>query len=231
MRDWWRGAGVVLTIFLIYKFIMKEDLIYVIERNLSGDEAAVLRGILLGDKSGFRKSLYENLKTSGLVHLMVASGSNVMLLSRWLIEGTARCWGRKWAIGWGLGLIWGYAAWVGWEAPIMRAGLLMSIYYWAQLLGRRFNLWRAIILTVGLMLVIEPDFYKSVSFWLSMVSFGAIVGAEEWKLRLTGSDLGMTVWVSLAVTPILALVFGKISLVAPVSNVAVLFLVEAISVM
>lgn len=229
MSNFWRGAGVVLTVILIYKFIIKDDLIYVIDQNLGGDEAAVLKGILLGDKSGFRKELYENLKKSGLVHLMVASGANVILMSRLLIEQGAKLWGRKWAIGWGLSLIWGYAAWVGFEAPILRAGILISIMYWGQLLGRKFNLWRAMILAVILMFMIDFEFYKSVSFWLSILSFGAIAVMDELKLKYLKSEVGQTVWVSLAVTPVLALVFGQISLVAPVSNFLVVFLVEVVS--
>jgi len=231
VSNFWRGAGVILTVILIYKFIMKEDLIYVFEQNLGVDEAGVLRGILLGDKTGFRKELYEDLKKSGLVHLMVASGANVVLMSRFLIEQGAKFWGRKWAIGWGLSLIWGYAAWVGWEAPILRAGILVSIMYWGQILGRKYNLWRGVLLAGLIMFLIDFNFYKSVSFWLSMLSFGAIVIMDELKLKFFKGNVGQTVGVSLAVTPVLALVFGQISLVAPLSNFLVVFLVEVVSVL
>ena len=66
-KNWWRGEiirwGVlVLGIIMIYKFVNKDSLIYVIRQGLPPQEAGLLGGIILGDKSGFEKKFYENLK-------------------------------------------------------------------------------------------------------------------------------------------------------------------------
>lgn len=92
-------------------------------------------------------------------------------------------------------------------------------------------MWRAIVLVIILMLLIDLNFYKSVSFWLSMLSFGAIVVIDELKLNFFKSNIGQTIGISLSVTPVLAFVFGQVSLVAPLTNFLVVFLVETVSIL
>jgi len=40
----------------------------------------------------------------------------------------------------------GYAGLTEWQVPVLRAALLLFLYYWAQLLGRKFDVWRALVL-------------------------------------------------------------------------------------
>lgn len=215
----------VLGGFLIYKFLDKDSLMQAIERSLPEREAGVLVGMILGERQAMSKEFYEWLKISGLVHLVVVSGSNVMLLSKGLIEGLAGYLGRKKTIVAVMVLAWNYAAMVGWEIPVLRAVLLISIYYWAQLWGRVFNIWRALGLTVLMMVLADKSMVGEISFWLSVLAFVAVV---------TGKGLNvfwMTLWVNLWVTPILAISFGKISLISPLTNVMVMFLVGTITIL
>jgi competence protein ComEC len=245
-KIWWRSeiirwAGLITFIILIYKFVMRDSLIYVVRQSLPPQEAGLLGGIIWGDKSGFEKNFYESLKNSGLVHLVVVSGSNVMLLVGGGIETMAGVLGRKKTIAGGLILGWGYTQMVGWEVPVVRAMLLVSILYFAQLYGRKYDLWRALILAVAIMVIGDLEVLLSVSFWLSITAFLAVITAR--KLRITshklltgnknirnmGNILRDAVWVSVWITPILAMVFGKISLVSPISNFLVAGLVEVVT--
>jgi competence protein ComEC len=225
-KSWWkseigRWTALVLGIILMYKFVNRDSLIYVIRQGLPPQEAGLLGGIIWGDKSGFEKNFYENLKNSGLVHLVVVSGSNVMLLVGGVIETLAGFLGRKKTIAGGLILGWGYTQMVGWEIPVVRAMLLVSMVYLAQLYGRKYDLWRALFLAVAIMVVGETGVLLSVSFWLSIMAFLGVVTAKNKKLT--------NIYVSLWITPILALVFGKISLVSPISNLLVSGLVEIVT--
>lgn len=227
------GIGIML---LIYKFLDKDSLIGVIERSLPYREAGVLKGMVWGDKSGFDKDFYNKLKDSGLVHLMVASGTNVTLLASGGIGMLAGWWNRRWVIVMVLVCLWAYAGIVGWEPPMIRALLLISIFYWGQLLGRKYDLIRSLGVTVAIMVVIDPGMIVSVSFWLSLAAFVGVVTADFARQNMRiGKGVTLlwqaswsTIWISLWVTPILGLVFGRISLVAPISNVAVFWLVETI---
>ena len=108
---------------------------------------------------------------------------------------------------------------VGWEVPVVRAMLLMSFLYLAQLYGRKYDLYRALPLAVGIMVVGEIGVLTSVSFWLSVTAFlGLMMAKNKWLINI---------FVGLWITPVLAMVFGRVSLISPVSNLLVSGLVEA----
>ena len=212
-----------LGLFLLYRFVNRDSLMVVINRSLPEREAGLLAGMVVGDKQSMSKEFYELLKVTGLVHLVIVSGSNVMLLSRGLIEGLAGFLGRKKTIMMVLVLVWSYAAMVGWELPVVRAVLMVSIYYWAQILGKKFDVGRALILVIGMMMLADWQMVKEAGFWLSVLAFTAVVLGRGLNI------FWLTIWVSIWITPVLAMVFGKISLISPLTNVAVLFLVETIT--
>ncbi len=221
---------IILTIVLMYKFVNKDSLIDIIFNNLPPREASLMAGMVFGDKNNFDKTTLLNFKDSGVIHIMVVSGTNIVLVFRGLVERLASFIGRKKAILMGFGFSLIYISWVGFEIPAVRAFLMMSIFYWAQLLGRKFNLSRALILIVLMMVLADYRVFLSGSFYLSFVAFGAVVINFN-KERKWWSDLWNSFWVSLWILPILALFFGKISLVAPITNAFILFLVEIITIL
>ncbi|MDD4410238.1 MAG: ComEC/Rec2 family competence protein [Candidatus Shapirobacteria bacterium] len=222
--------GIFLVVIFIYKFIDKQDLIRVIFKNLPPREASLMAGMVFGDKNNFDKNTILNFQVSGVIHIMVVSGTNIVLVFRGLVERIASWIGRKRAIILGFGVTLVYINWVGWEIPAVRAFLLMSIFYWAQLLGRKFSLFRAIMLIILIMVLADYRVFLSGSFYLSFVAFGAVVINLN-KERRWWSDLWNSFWVSLWILPILVLFFGKISLVAPLTNALILFLVEIITIL
>jgi len=210
----------VLAGFVMYKFVKKDSLTYVVNQSLPGMEAGLLNGMLWGDKTGFSKDFYNQLKNSGLVHLVVVSGSNIILVFKGLVENLAKLIGRKKAIGLGFVVVLGYLEIVGWEVPIVRAMILVSVMYWAQILGRKYNLVRGLILS-GLIIVLAwPGSLDEASFWLSFMAFIGVI-TSPWKGILASSF-----WVSLWISPIMGLFFGKINLVGPISNLLVILVVE-----
>ncbi|MBU4397353.1 ComEC/Rec2 family competence protein [Patescibacteria group bacterium] len=247
---------VVLGLGVMYRFVNKDSLMGVTRSVLPVKEAGLLNGIVLGDKDGFEYGFYKRLVDSGLLHVVVASGTNVMLISGLIIENLAYILGRKRSIVFGIFLVWNYVFLVGLEAPVLRAAILISIFYWAQLLGRKYDLWRGLGLTVFVMLMIDWEMVKSVSFWLSIMAFLGVITRQQLK-QLGGqvvfisknkysngiatsrlkagfamtliNDLLTTLWVVIWVTPILSMVFGRIGVLTPIFNALVLFLVELIS--
>jgi len=215
---------VCIICFLMYKFVKRDSLIYVVNQSLPGTEAGLLNGMLWGDKSGFSKDFYNQLKNSGLVHLVVVSGSNIILVFKGLVESLAKLIGRKKAIGLGFVVVLGYLEIVGWEVPVVRAMILVSVMYWAQILGRKYNLVRGLILSGLIIILAWPGSLREASFWLSFMAFIGVVTCP-WKGILTSSF-----WVSLWISPIMGLFFGKINLVGPISNLLVMLVVETATV-
>ena len=201
----------------------------VLYQTLPPKEAGLLAGMVLGDKTGFESSFWTDLKQSGVVHIVVVSGSNIMLLTTFLVENMAKFIGRKKAIILGLITAWSYTNMVGWEAPVIRAVLLISVYYWAQILGRKYSISRSLGLTILIMLLADWKMVTGISFWLSFLAFLAIVLKPKVEGRTILKDAFMTLWVSLWVTPILAISFGKISLISFLTNALVLMLVEIVT--
>ena len=230
-REWLVNGLLAVSVLLLYKFVLKNNLIYVINQSLPNKEASLLRGMVLGYQD-FDRQFYASLRNVGLVHLVVASGANVALISGMVIEKVAWVLGRKRAIVWGLFLIWGYASMVEWEAPIVRAVILVTIYYMAQIIGRKYSILRGLILAVAIMLAANLEYVRRVGFWLSIIAFGAIALRSESKenSNILIEDLKTTLWVSLWISPILAMVFGEFSLVGPLVNAFSLFLVQYVTV-
>lgn len=214
----------VLGWLLMYKYVLKNDLIEIIERSLPGREGVLLMGMVLGEKGKMSREFYKQLVESGLIHIVVISGSNLMMLGRTLIEFLAKIMGRLWAIIYGGGVLIWYVNLVGWEIPIIRALIFLSIFYWAQILGRQFNVWRALLLVGIMMLIADFEMVKESSFWLSIMAFLAVV------LNKNAGIIKTTVWVSLFILPIISMKFGRISWLSPLANLSVLFLVEIITV-
>lgn len=214
----------IFGVVLIYRFVDKDILTGVIYRSLPNREAGLLSGMLLGDVTGFEREFWKELKASGLVHLVVVSGTNMMLVFKTLVERLATLIGRKKAIGLGSLIALIYVGMVGWQVPVVRAWILISIMYWAQVLGRKYNVLRGLFLSVLIIVLAWPQSLMEVSFWLS---FGAFVGVvtSPWKDNLRSSF-----WIALWISPILGLVFGNVNLVSPISNMLVLLIVEVITI-
>lgn len=223
-------VGVTLVIIFFCLFVSKNDLLAIIQKALPYRESGLLAGIVLGDKSGFDKTFYSNLVASGLVHIVVASGSNATILIGGLIEMLAPYLNRRWSIVGGLILGWKYVVMVGWEIPIVRAMLFLSCFYFAQLMGKKFNIWRGLLLMLLIMVAGEWEVIKSISFWLSIIAFGAILTKPKIRRPLIWENVVTTFWVSLWLTPMIWLIFGKISWVSPLTNLLVFVLIEVVTV-
>jgi len=221
---------IFLLLILIYKFVDRDSLIGVIFKNLPPKEAALMAGMVFGDQNNFDKNTILNFRDSGVIHIMVVSGTNIVLVFRGLTERLAGWIGRKRAIILGFGITLIYMSWAGFQIPAVRAFLLISLFYWAQLLGRKFDLGRALILIILIMGVADYRVFLSASFYLSFVAFVA-VAINFKKERKWWSDLWNSFWVSLWLLPILVMLFGTTSLMAPITNFLILFLIEIITIL
>lgn len=223
-----RFREVVIVLFLggtlIYLavFLKLEHLMDYINRVLPPREAALMSGIVFGDKSGFDKSLNQDLKNSGLMHMVVISGANLMILMALIINGLSGLLNRKIAIIIGILFTWIFVGLVGWQVSILRAVLMVSLVYWAQLLGRKFSILRSVGLVFILMVLIDYQFLGEVSFWLSFTAYlGVVASKGKWSV----------LWVTLWTMPVMAIYFGRVSLISPISNLLVLGLSETVMVL
>lgn len=194
-------------------------------------QAQLLDGILLGDKKDLPGQLKLALRDTSTLHIVVVSGQNLTILGA-LFVNLAGLLKRKTAIILTLLLVYLYTILTGAQVPVLRAALMVSFSYLAELFGREADSLRALLLCGGLMLLVNPLWLGDLSFQLSfLATFGVIVVAPILEKALKklpkfiAVDLAVTVGAQLMVTPVIIQNFHQLSLVSVITNLAVLWVI------
>lgn len=200
-------------------------------------EAALAKGILLGLRSSIPRDLTDDFNRSGISHLVAISGYNVMLLAGFSVASLAWIIGRRWAICCSIFIIVFYAVLVGASPSVLRATIMAVVVLTASLAGRPRESLHALILTAALLTFWQPLIVDDVAFQLSFAATLSIVLfasriqdlaalhlrrlMPEAMARLVGDHLAVTAAASLAVMPIIAITFDRISPIALATNLVI----------
>ena len=226
-----RGVGVVLEGW-------RENLASVAVRLLPQKEAGLTAGIVLGEKMRLGRDFYEQLVETGTVHVVVASGYNVMVVGEMVMEAGVWVAKRTVMVWLAVGTMLVYALMAGGEAPVMRAVIMGMILLVGKAWGRQSKSGRGLFLAVWLMVMLRPEILEEVSFQLSVAASWGLIWVEPrlrgwleglgwgegWK-HLLRSELLPTVAAQITTTPIIWYYFGRVSWISPLVNVLVLPLV------
>jgi ComEC/Rec2-related protein len=207
----------------------RRRLVGVIRRALPKREADLVVGMVLGVKGGMDSEFYEALRRTGTLHIVVASGSNVALVAGSIVGLLSFVLGRKFALVAGMVLIWFYAFLSGFDIPIIRAGIMASILFLGQGLGRKFEVGRALIVAVIGMVIWNPGVIREVSFQLSVGAMVGVLIAREgrgWK-----GELERGWWVFLVVWPLIAVNFWELQWAGVGVNMLVMGVVGEITIL
>lgn len=185
---------------------------------------------LLGMKTGLSDDLSENLRTVGLVHIVVASGAHLSIL----VDIARKIFGRLSRFS---GLVFSvlftvfFMSMVGWTPSIMRAGVMVILSLFAWYVGRKFVAWRLILIVAAFTLMLNPGFIINLGWLLSFAAFLGImvVGPRltkffygERKPGFVASVIITTVSATLMTLPITLYYYGTVSLVSVVANLLIL---------
>ncbi len=201
-----------------------------IQRLLPETEASLGLSYLLGMKSGLPKELSENLRTVGLVHIVVASGAHLSIL----VEIAKKIFGK---ISRFAGLLFSmlfvvfFMAMVGWTPSILRAGIMAILAIVTWYYGRKIEPWRMILLVMATTLMMNPMFITNLGWLLSFASFTGIMilGPKmtryfygEKKPGFIAETVITTIAATLMTLPIILYYFGQVSLISVVANLLIL---------
>lgn len=197
-------------------------------RSLPKPMDGIMTGITLGDKSLIPADFWEQMRRTGTLHIMVASGMNIALIAGSALSVLTLFFRRKQAIIFLLGLIWFYSILIGFSAPIVRAAIMASLTYLAQLVGREAEAKRGLWLTGLLMLFIRPGLVWDIGFQLSFMATLGLVYLQPVLSRsgfflLRFESFASSLAAQIMTLPILAVNFGAVNLVSPLINLAVLW--------
>ena len=200
---------------------------------LPPERAALMTGILLGERAEFTPQLEEALRLSGTTHIVALSGYNIAILVTTLSVGFSYLLNRRRAFWLSLVVIPAFVIMTGAGASVVRAGIMGLIALLAVQQERIYSFRNAITLTALAMLVYNPRLLtEDVGFQLSFSALMGIVYVYPWLTqRLRLRDTGFLGWktnalqtlsAQAATLPIVLTTFGFVSPTAPLANILVL---------
>ncbi len=195
--------------------------------SLPEPEAGLVLGVLFGYKDGLARDFYQNLINSGTVHIAVASGYNLAVVGESMLLMLFVLFRRKQATIVAILMMYLYTLITGWQAPIVRALIMVTLVMIARAIGRKsaggWTLW----LSCWVMVFVNPLIIESVSFQLTVAATAGLVLWEERIAKISGflRYVAPTMSTFLMTAPIIWWYFGRVSWVGLTANVLVLPLV------
>ncbi len=205
-------------------------------------QSSLAQGVLLGERSALPANVRDDLNTTNTSHLVVVSGSNVVLVAGfctlifgWFVR-------RRHAAVLSIAAVLAYASLVGLSPPVLRATIMGIVLITAGISGRRTNGVTSLLLAAAIMAGWQPSVVRDVSFQLSFSATAGILYLSSplrrwiidalgwtfqhaelprWVSPLFAEPASVTIAAMLATTPLLALNFGRVSLVSLPANLLI----------
>lgn len=208
----------------------KHQLMQGIESAIVEPQAGLAEGLLLGVKQALGDNLETAFRQSGIIHIVVLSGYNVMLVVAFVMFFLSPL-PRKTRMVAGVFAISGFALIVGLSATVVRACIMAALFLFADTFSKTYNVLRALFVAGFVMIFINPFLLLyDIGFQLSfMATLGLVLVAPYFEQKLAKGDLFgtkeylvATIATQVAVLPLLLYHIGEISLVAIIVNMLVL---------
>lgn len=207
--------------------------IYALSTALPEPQAGLAGGLILGGKQGLGSELLNDFILAGLVHVVVLSGYNVMIVAEAVLRLFSLFAKRFAVIAAGI-VIGGFVLVAGAGAASVRAGIMASIALFGRSTGRTYDAFRALMAAGVLMLLVNPlllvyDPGLQLSFIATLgLMFGTPI-TTKWVSFVRPVFLreitASTISAQIAVLPLLLYQNGLFSLVALPANVLILPLI------
>jgi competence protein ComEC len=195
---------------------------------LFGADGPMVRALLIADTRGLDPALRDRYADAGLVHMLSISGLHVAIVggALLLVLGALRL-PPSIASGAAVGITVLYVVAIGAPAPAVRSATLFAATQLAQLWQRPVSPWGTFALG-ALVPLVEPRTVLDLGYQLSVTGYAAIVVSgrlgrrlpRQWKgwQKSLSKELIAGSLSTLATAPLVAWHFGRLSLVAPLSN-------------
>lgn len=197
----------------------------------SKDSLAMLKGLVLGEKIT-QNTYYAVFQRVGLLHILVASGFNVALLTG-LVTKKNVFFSRKTKSLVSLVIIWLYVWFLEGDPPLLRAGVMLSLLILANQVGRAISSRRVLIYSVFILLFFNLELIKSLSFWFSVLAtLGLILFSGQFLLFSSGEltitsffrqEFLASVSAQILLLPLVIWFFGELNWLSFISNSLFLF--------
>jgi competence protein ComEC len=240
-RDWSDGVDDARRAFWKTVFTFKGAMTARINELFTEPGAALVAGILVGQRRSIPQEIIGDFNATGLTHILAVSGYNVSMMITvfgYLFKGAARR--RRFAgmFGGVLALV----AFTGFSSSVLRAAWMGCITLLALAAGRKGSGVHLLLVSAVVMVLLSPRMILvDMSFQLSFLStLGILVfmpKIEEFERNLTArpgfawivkipafvrEGFCVTMAAQVFTIPLIIHQFGRFSLIAPVANIFVL---------
>ncbi len=197
-------------------------------KHLDRNFAPLCKALVLGNRAALPGAMVYDFKGAGIYHLLAISGLHISLLAFFLMHVF-----RK-RPGWLvllilLAILLAFNAMVGLKASLLRASSMMLMIMLARTWGRQYRISDILFATFAFLLLALPSYIADVGFWLSFVSFFAIIFIAPMLKRLLNwpknyfLDIAVISFsIGMATLPLNAYFFGMYSWAAVPSNLVVM---------
>ncbi|MEK7510662.1 MAG: ComEC/Rec2 family competence protein [Patescibacteria group bacterium] len=192
--------------------------------------AALAAGIITGGKQGLGKELLDAFTTAGLIHIVVLSGYNVMIVAEAVLRMCGFLKKRSAAVVAGI-VIALFVMAAGAGAASIRAGVMAGVALFARASGRTYDALRALLFVFVAMLLInplllihDPGFQFSFAATLGLILAAPSIEARFARVRpaFVRDIAATTIAAQLFVLPLLLYQTGNLSFIAFPANILAL---------
>lgn len=142
-----------------------------IDTYLPSESGTIAKAMTIGEKSDLSSRTLDGFSYSGTVHLLVISGLHITLFSagilRWVERATVK---KRITVPLGLICLLSYCAVTGFSVSVLRAGLMMSVYFLGKIFDKGADSINSISVSVIIILLLNPFASACASFWFSVLS-------------------------------------------------------------
>jgi len=201
-------------------------------------EAGLAAGILIGLRERVDRDLAADFATAGTSHVVAISGWNIAIVAG-LVGAVLRGRPRRlvaFVVG---GTILAYVVAAGASPSVVRAAVMAAVVLAARESGRAGRAAAALGMAAAILMLADPAMIGDAGFRLSVMATAGLLAwatpVGAWIGRLGGGrmpgwlaeSLGITLAAQAATLPDVLATFGRLSLVSPAVNLAVVPLVPA----
>lgn len=223
-------------------FNLRQKIVGFFETSLPQTDSSLMLGIVFGIKGEFPQHFAENIKNTGLLHVIAASGMNITLVGGFLSGLFTYFFKRRIALALSIGGILLYAFLAGFEPSIVRASIMGILVFSAQIMGRQTLSFLSLIFAGWAMLIIKPNLIADIGFQLSFMATAGLITFRPLfyknkkikhviKKSIIGEDLVTTITAQIFTLPILLASFGTYSLWSILVNGLVLWTVPPLMIL
>ena len=220
---------------------LRHRIIELLNRCFPKDTAPFARALLLGDAGGLDYETDTAFKLTGIRHIVAVSGLHISILFALISAVTLKKRYLTALLGFPALLL--FAAAAGFTPSVTRACVMSGMLLLASLLEKEYDGPTALAAASLVMLIMNPLVITAIGFQLSVCSVAGIFlfspairkwisdrlekgkGKKKRLVRWLSGSLSVSLGAQILTTPLCAWYFGTVSLLGPLTNLLVLWMI------